>query len=56
MASYDGIIASHLDRLARSAKYISALLEWAEKHGKTVITVEPAIDFSTPVASSSGTS
>lgn len=49
IASYDGIIASHLDRLARSTKYISALLEWAEQHGKTVITVEPAIDFSTPV-------
>jgi site-specific DNA recombinase len=49
MASYDGIVASHLDRLARSTKYISKLLEWAEKHGKTIITVEPAIDFSTPV-------
>lgn len=49
MASYGGIIASHLDRLGRSTKYISKLLEWAEEHGKTVITVEPAIDFSTPV-------
>jgi len=49
IASYDGIIASHLDRLARSTKHISRLLEWAEEHGKTVITVEPAIDFSTPV-------
>ena len=49
MATYDGIIASHLDRLGRSTKYISELLEWAQEHGKTIITVEPAIDFSTPV-------
>jgi site-specific DNA recombinase len=49
MASYDGIIASHLDRLGRSTRHISRLLDWAEDHGKTVICVEPAIDFSTPV-------
>jgi site-specific DNA recombinase len=48
IASYDVIIASHLDRLGRSTKYISALLDWAAEHGKTIITLEPQIDFSTP--------
>lgn len=49
IASYDGIIASHLDRLGRSTRYIGRLLEWAADHGKVVICVEPAVDFSTPV-------
>jgi site-specific DNA recombinase len=48
VASYDGLIASHLDRLGRSTRYVGKLLEWAEDTGKAVITLDPQIDFSTP--------
>jgi site-specific DNA recombinase len=46
--SYDGIIAAKLDRFARSVRYWAHLLDWARDHGKTVVCVEPFIDFSTP--------
>jgi site-specific DNA recombinase len=46
--SYDGVIAAKLDRYARSLKYWVHLLDWAKQRGKTVICVEPYIDFSTP--------
>lgn len=46
--SYDGLIAAKLDRYSRSVRYWAKLLDWAKDHGKTVICVEPFIDFSTP--------
>lgn len=47
---YDGIIASHIDRLARSTIHFMRLLHWADEHGKKIITTgEQGIDFSTPV-------
>lgn len=46
--SYDGIVAAKLDRFARSVRYWAHLLDWARDHGKTVVCVEPFIDFSTP--------
>ena len=49
VSSYDGIIAASLDRFARSTKYMSRLLEWADEHGKVIICVSPSVDFSTPV-------
>jgi DNA invertase Pin-like site-specific DNA recombinase len=48
MESYDGIVAAKLDRFARSVRYWAHLLDWAREHGKTVVCVEPFIDFSTP--------
>jgi DNA invertase Pin-like site-specific DNA recombinase len=49
VASYDGIIASHLGRLGRSTRHWQRLLDGADEHGKTIICVEPQIDFSSPV-------
>jgi DNA invertase Pin-like site-specific DNA recombinase len=49
LASYDGVIASHLDRLGRSTLHWKRLLGWAKENGKAIITVDPQIDFSTPV-------
>jgi site-specific DNA recombinase len=50
IAQYDGIVASHVDRLARSTVHFMRLLHWADEHGKTVITVgEQGIDFSSPM-------
>lgn len=48
LADYDGIVASKLDRLARSTRYWSELLRWANDHGKVIICLDPMIDFSTP--------
>ena len=48
MAKYDGLLVPALDRLGRSTKWISRLVEWAEENGKTIICLDPAIDFSTP--------
>lgn len=45
VASYDGIIASHLDRLGRSVRHLAKLREWCEDHGKALITVEPPVDW-----------
>lgn len=50
MGQYDGIIASHIDRLARSTIYLMRLLHWADDNGKRIITTgEQAIDFGTPM-------
>jgi site-specific DNA recombinase len=50
IAQYDGIVASHVDRLARSTLHFQRLLHWADEHGKVIVTVgEQGIDFSSPV-------
>lgn len=50
IAQYDGIAASHIDRLARSTIFFMQLLHWAEEHGKVIITTgTDGIDFSSPV-------
>lgn len=50
VGTYDGIVASHVDRLARSTVHFMRLLHWADEHHKTIITTgEQGIDFSTPV-------
>jgi site-specific DNA recombinase len=47
---YDGIVASHVDRLARSTVHFMRLLHWADEHHKIIITVgEGAVDFSSPM-------
>ncbi|HTW00219.1 MAG TPA: recombinase family protein [Streptosporangiaceae bacterium] len=48
IASYDGILASHIDRLGRSTSDFTDLLRWAEQNGKTVITTAlgDTVDFS----------
>lgn len=48
MAQYDGIVASKLDRFARSTKYFAKLLEWGKDNHKVIRTLDPDIDFSTP--------
>src|SRR5215467_3720438 len=32
VAQYDGIVASHVDRLARSTIHFMRLLQWADEH------------------------
>lgn len=45
--TWDGIIVSKPDRLGRSVVDFASLLEWCRAHGKTVISVAEALDFST---------
>jgi site-specific DNA recombinase len=47
ISSFDGIIVSKLDRLGRSVMDFGTLLEWCRAHGKTIISVAEALDFST---------
>lgn len=49
MCQYDGIVASHLDRLGRNVRHLAELHAWAEENGKKLITVEPNIDWSSDV-------
>jgi len=48
IASYDGIVASTLDRLGRSSRYIMKLRDWADDKGKTLIVISPSLQW--PVA------
>jgi DNA invertase Pin-like site-specific DNA recombinase len=49
-AEYDVIAAWKLDRLSRRLFHTFDLLKWAERHGKTVITVDDRnFDLSTPI-------
>lgn len=49
IGQYDGIIAAHLDRLGRNARQLAAFREWCEDHHKTIITVEPKVDWSSDI-------
>lgn len=49
IGQYDGIIAAHLDRLGRNARQLAAFRDWCEDHGKTIITVEPKVDWSSDI-------
>lgn len=46
---YDGIVASHLDRLGRNVRHLTDLHRWAEDNGKRLITVDPSIDWQSDV-------
>src|SRR6266516_5182506 len=48
MSQYDGIVAAHVDRLSRSTIDFMKLIKWAEDNNKTLITIQPQVDFSTP--------
>src|SRR5260221_11083282 len=48
ISQYDGIVAAHVDRLSRSTIDFMKLIKWAEDHNKTLITIQPQVDFSTP--------
>src|SRR6266516_3011919 len=45
IASYDGIIASALDRLGRSARDLAQLRDWAEDNGKQLIVISPPLQW-----------
>jgi len=49
IAKYDGIIAAHIDRLGRNARQLVAFRDWCKDNNKKIITIEPALDWSTPV-------
>ncbi|MFJ7588350.1 recombinase family protein [Streptomyces sp. NPDC097617] len=44
---YDVICALKLDRLSRRVLHVHTLVEWCEKHGKEVATVEDGINLNT---------
>ncbi|MEU5809443.1 recombinase family protein [Streptomyces sp. NPDC047718] len=46
-AEYDIICALKLDRLSRRVLHVHTLVEWCEKHGKEVATVEDGINLNT---------
>ncbi|MFD7750663.1 recombinase family protein [Streptomyces sp. NPDC059757] len=46
---FDIIAAWKLDRISRRVLHVHTLVEWCEKHGKRVETMEDGIDLSTPM-------
>ncbi|MFE2856312.1 recombinase family protein [Streptomyces lavendulae] len=46
-AEYDVICALKLDRLSRRVLHVHTLVEWCERHGKEVATVEDGINLNT---------
>lgn len=46
---FDVLLAWKLDRLARKTRDFLELLDWAEKHGIQIVTIEDGIDLSTDV-------
>ena len=48
---FDLIVVYRVDRLTRSVRHLQKLVEWAEDHGKLVVSAtEPHFDMSTPFA------
>jgi site-specific DNA recombinase len=45
---WDGLIVSKYDRLTRSLLDFLMLYKWLSEHGKTLIWIDPPLDFSTP--------
>jgi len=45
---WDGIVVARLDRLTRSPFDFLIFWRWLEEHGKTLISLDPQLDFSTP--------
>jgi site-specific DNA recombinase len=45
----DAIVVWRLDRLTRKLGHFIALMSWCETHGKTIISVDESLDFSTPM-------
>lgn len=45
MATYDGIIASALDRLGRNARHLIELKDWAAANRKTLILISPSLKW-----------
>jgi site-specific DNA recombinase len=43
----DAIVVWRLDRLTRNLGHFIALMSWCETHGKTIISVDESLDFST---------
>lgn len=45
---WDGLIVAKYDRLTRSLLDFLVLYKWLAEHGKTLIWIDPPLDFSTP--------
>jgi site-specific DNA recombinase len=49
--SFDVIVAFRVDRLTRSIRHLRNLVDWADDHGKLVVSAtEPHFDMSSPVS------
>jgi site-specific DNA recombinase len=46
---FDAIVVWKLDRLTRSLGDFIAMMSWCETRGKTIISVDESLDFSTPM-------
>ena len=47
IAKWDCLIVPKLDRLTRSLRDFDELVEWMDKHGKTLVSVSESLDLST---------
>ena len=45
---WDALCAAKLDRISRSLFDFTALLQWLEAHGKTLIILDPMLDLTRP--------
>jgi site-specific DNA recombinase len=45
---WDGLIVAKYDRLTRSLLDFLVLYKWLTEHGKTLVWIDPPLDFSTP--------
>ncbi|MGC4904201.1 recombinase family protein [Streptomyces cyaneofuscatus] len=48
-SDFDVIAAWKLDRISRRVLHVHTLMDWCEKHGKQVATVEDGFDVTTPM-------
>lgn len=44
---FDILYVLKIDRIVRSVKHLSELLDWCDQHGKTLVSVEEGFDFGT---------
>ncbi|MFE9446906.1 recombinase family protein [Streptomyces sp. NPDC006739] len=44
---FDVLYVLKIDRIVRSVKHLSDLLDWCDQHGKTLVSVEEGFDFGT---------
>jgi len=48
LGEWDALAVTKIDRLSRSLPDFVAFMRWAQQHGKTIISIDEGIDFSTP--------
>jgi DNA invertase Pin-like site-specific DNA recombinase len=49
MRQWDCLVVTKLDRLTRSLRHFDELVDWLDRHGKTLVVIDDNIDLSTSI-------